>query len=307
MTKPSRSGSLIESRLAHVDASIRSEELQDAMRVPHLTDDDSQAPRVRVLVALHDTLITDAFALLLREAGFQVASCSGDPPALIEQAVQSSHDVIIIGSDVVIANGTSPTLPQLRLLAPSTRIVVLLRDGDELCARVLLQHAVNGVVRLNARANEVVAILRQVLDGQVVYPSLLIERYAAAPETYLLSERQREVLEQLALGRSNDEIARRLYISRNTVKFHLREIYSRLGVRNRVEATAPPRARRGRGGTASSCPDGWASTVRAGDAGTARPIVVPTPTVGRVSADTHHHTYAHRMVVYRRREGMDTG
>jgi DNA-binding NarL/FixJ family response regulator len=207
------------------------------MRVPHLTDDDSQAPRVRVLVGLHDTLITDAFALLLREAGFQVAICSGEPMALLEQAVQSSHDVIIIGSDVVAADGTSPTLAQLRLLAPSTRIVVLLRDGDELCARVLLQHAVNGVVLLNARANGVVAILRQVLDGQVVYPSLLIERYAAAPETHLLSERQREVLEQLALGRSNDEIARRLYISRNTVKFHLREIYSRLGVRNRVEAT----------------------------------------------------------------------
>jgi LuxR family transcriptional regulator, maltose regulon positive regulatory protein len=52
-----------------------------------------------------------------------------------------------------------------------------------------------------------------------------------------LSGRQREVLELLALGASNREIAGRLYISPNTVKFHLREIYSRLGVRNRVEAT----------------------------------------------------------------------
>jgi FixJ family two-component response regulator len=45
-----------------------------------------------------------------------------------------------------------------------------------------------------------------------------------------------EVLEQVALGRSNDEIAERLFISRNTVRFHLCEIYVRLGVRNRVEA-----------------------------------------------------------------------
>jgi DNA-binding CsgD family transcriptional regulator len=44
------------------------------------------------------------------------------------------------------------------------------------------------------------------------------------------------VLRQLAAGHSNDEIAQRLFISRNTVKFHLRVIYERLGVRNRVEA-----------------------------------------------------------------------
>ena len=44
------------------------------------------------------------------------------------------------------------------------------------------------------------------------------------------------MLEELAKGRSNDEIARRLFISTNTVKFHLRAIYDRLGVHNRVEA-----------------------------------------------------------------------
>jgi len=51
-----------------------------------------------------------------------------------------------------------------------------------------------------------------------------------------LSRRQIEVLEQLAAGRSNQEIARDLYISPNTVKFHVRAIYDRMGVHNRVEA-----------------------------------------------------------------------
>ena len=53
------------------------------------------------------------------------------------------------------------------------------------------------------------------------------------------------MLEQLALGRSNEEIARRLFISVNTVKFHLHEIYDRLGVHNRVEAAAVLASRRG--------------------------------------------------------------
>jgi DNA-binding NarL/FixJ family response regulator len=59
---------------------------------------------------------------------------------------------------------------------------------------------------------------------------------ARPDEVALLSGRQREVLDLLAHGASNSEIAGRLYISSNTVKFHLREIYGRLGVRNRVEA-----------------------------------------------------------------------
>jgi DNA-binding NarL/FixJ family response regulator len=190
----------------------------------------------RVLLSLRDALISDAFSLLLAEAGFYVTACSDASEALIEAAARTGPDVIVVGSDL-LAGAAPCTLTQLRARAPDLRIVVLLREGDEPCVRALLQHGVNGVIPMAARTTEAIAILRQVLDGNVVYPSLLFERLARAPEPELLSARQREVLRHLALGRSNDEIARRLFISRNTVKFHLREIYSRLGVRNRVEAT----------------------------------------------------------------------
>jgi DNA-binding NarL/FixJ family response regulator len=83
---------------------------------------------------------------------------------------------------------------------------------------------------------DALAALQQVLDGHVVYPSAVLDHLAGRKEPPALSERQHEVLNLLALGSSNDEIAARLFISRNTVKFHLREIYGRLGVRNRVEA-----------------------------------------------------------------------
>jgi DNA-binding NarL/FixJ family response regulator len=79
-------------------------------------------------------------------------------------------------------------------------------------------------------------VLRQVLDGRVVFPSAVIEHLASPEEMGPLSERQREVLGHLAAGCTNDEIAEKLFISPNTVKFHLRVIYQRLGVHNRVEA-----------------------------------------------------------------------
>jgi DNA-binding NarL/FixJ family response regulator len=103
------------------------------------------------------------------------------------------------------------------------------------------------VIGFGAAGNEAIAVLRHVLAGQVVYPSAMLSRLAGGSEPELLSERQREVLEQNALGRSNDEIAQSLFISRNTVKFHLREIYARLGVRNRVEASRAARVALGDG------------------------------------------------------------
>jgi DNA-binding NarL/FixJ family response regulator len=86
-------------------------------------------------------------------------------------------------------------------------------------------------------AEEAILALRHVLEGRAVMPvgwqaaSLRLETPLAA-----LSAREREVLDLAASGMSNKEIAERLTISVNTVKFHLRTIYSRLGVRNRVQA-----------------------------------------------------------------------
>jgi two-component system nitrate/nitrite response regulator NarP len=89
-----------------------------------------------------------------------------------------------------------------------------------------------------------------VVAGQVVMPAGW-RRTATPDPAWLeaLSPRHREVLELLAEGLRNDEIATRLGLSPNTVKFHVRELYLRIGVRNRVEASqlhasvAPTRGR----------------------------------------------------------------
>jgi DNA-binding NarL/FixJ family response regulator len=61
-------------------------------------------------------------------------------------------------------------------------------------------------------------------------------RVAASAERFRLSARETEVLALLVLGDSNAEIAEQLYVSHKTIKNHLRAIYGRMGVRNRVEA-----------------------------------------------------------------------
>jgi DNA-binding NarL/FixJ family response regulator len=187
-------------------------------------------------LALHEALIAEAFSRLLREASFQVVGCYGDIDALIEKVERSHPDLVLIESVIDGNDGRSAALARLRQAEAPTKVVALATTVDGALARALLRYGVRGLILRSSGVQDAVGVLRQVADGQVVFPSAVMTHLSGPDELAGLSGRQREVLELLALGASNCEIAGRLYISPNTVKFHLWEIYSRLSVRNRVEA-----------------------------------------------------------------------
>ena len=138
-----------------------------------------------------------------------------------------------LGAD---SGGAAGVLWQLREAGPASKLVVLATTIDGQLARAVMQYGIQAVILKSSPMADAVQVLQHVAQGRTSFPPTLLERLSERPETHGLSMRQLEVLEELAEGRSNDEIARRLFISTNTVKFHLRAIYERLGVHNRVEA-----------------------------------------------------------------------
>jgi DNA-binding NarL/FixJ family response regulator len=187
-------------------------------------------------MGLREMLMADALSRVLREAGLQVLGCYADVDALIEKVERALPELVLVEAAIEGHDGRSAILARLRQLPEPPKIVVLATAVDATLARALVRYGVRGLILRSSRADDAVGVLRQVADGQVVFPSAVMTHLSAPDELGGLSLRQQEVLELLSLGASNCEIAGRLYISPNTVKFHLREIYSRLGVRNRVEA-----------------------------------------------------------------------
>jgi DNA-binding NarL/FixJ family response regulator len=197
----------------------------------------TRAVPVRVVIADDRRLIADALRALVETLdGFTVAATTtaGDSFAAVES--QDPHVLVLCVDDD--APEAERRVQSLRQHYPDLEVVLLADRLWPWLIGLVLDHGVGGVLITDAAAAEIGACLAQVAAGQAVLPSgwkgmLAAER---ADPLDALSARQMEVLRLLADGCSYDEIARRLFISQNTVKFHVRSIFRRLGVRNRMAA-----------------------------------------------------------------------
>ena len=194
-------------------------------------------PAATVALAVPGVLMAEALGRALREAGMPVVGCYGTLSGLLEKVHRCRPAVVIADAELgADSGGAAGALWQLREAGPASKLVVLATSVDGQLARAVMQYGIQAVILKSSPMADAVQVLQHVAQGRTSFPPTLLERLSERPETHGLSMRQLEVLEELAKGRSNDEIARRLFISTNTVKFHLRAIYERLGVHNRVEA-----------------------------------------------------------------------
>ena len=194
---------------------------------------------VRIVVAHHSSLLAEALGRLLDGLGLVVVGSACAPQALMDRLPDAGADALVLDSGFDPLGGSLATLDRIRAIAPDLHVVVIADALDEALSVAARDGDLDGVVLASAGGAELVAAVAQVVAGHAVFPAgwlRQVKESAHVSPLGQLSPRQREVLQLLALGMDNDQIAARLYISRNTVKFHVRTIYGRLGVHNRVEA-----------------------------------------------------------------------
>ena len=194
---------------------------------------DEPGHRVRVLVVDDEELVHWGFRLLLANQPWaQRCLPATDVESAIDLARRYEPHVALI--DV----GVAGLLPgefcrRLREASPATR-VMLLTTADAVPASTVRAAGAAGFVSRSWCARDLLRAIRMVSLG----------RSAAAhrpPARSALSARQEEILQLIASGETNGEIATRLYLSRHTVKQHTSALYRKLGVRNRTHAVQTAR------------------------------------------------------------------
>ena len=202
------------------------------LRAP--SPDDDSPSTARVALALKDVLLADALAYALCHQGFTVTTCA---ICRASAHVHGRDGAVVVLDPCLDALGHAPELDGLRAAEDNSRVVVLATDICPTVARAVIHYRLDGLILRSRPLAEAIGTLRAVSGGASVFPpglTAILRDLSIRAET--LTARQRDVLDLLSAGHSNTEIAKRLHISVNTVKFHVRIIYDRLGVHSRVAA-----------------------------------------------------------------------
>lgn len=127
-------------------------------------------------------------------------------------------------------------IDQIRTEDTSARIVILTTyDSDNDIYRAI-KAGVKGYLLKDARREELLDCIRKVNGGETCIPQTLMQKLVTGISSEPLTDRELEVLQLLAHGKSNKEIGAKLFISEFTVKGHLRSIFTKLNVLSRTEA-----------------------------------------------------------------------
>ncbi len=142
---------------------------------------------------------------------------------------------------VVCSNGEGITqeVAKARQAAPAAPVLVVGLLNDVRCARAALRAGATGFIHVGMDASQVRRALCVAREGETVVPRKLVAELVKEDEVidpFILTSRQREILNLVAEGLTNAQIAKQLFLSEYTIKQHLRAAYKLLEVRNRVEA-----------------------------------------------------------------------
>jgi DNA-binding NarL/FixJ family response regulator len=190
---------------------------------------------MRVLAVEDHALVLDGLRHLLPELEPElvlVTAITRDETLAVLETQGSELDLVVL--DLCLP-GAQPfeLLRECRRLAPAAPVVVLSATENRLEVERALELGAQAYLFKSVTNDEILSALGRVLAGEVVAPSFGAPR-SEEPET--LTERQREVLQLLARGVSNKEIAAQLGLAENTVKVHLAQCYRVLGVSTRTAA-----------------------------------------------------------------------
>lgn len=160
---------------------------------------------------------------------------------LLQKIEEWMPDVVVI--DLLMPGGINgiETIKQVRMLLPDTHIVALTSSTDDALVSAVLRTGATGYVRKDANLEILLASIRAAAHGQSLLDStvtsIVTQELARVGNTPIgLTEREQEVLRQLALGRTNHEIAVALAISDETVKTHVGNILTKLQLTHRTQA-----------------------------------------------------------------------
>jgi NarL family two-component system response regulator LiaR len=209
---------------------------------------------IRILLAEDHKIVREGTRQLLAQAqDFQVVGEAEDGEEAVRLAIKLAPDVLVMDIRMPKLTGLEATR-KIKAARPQTRVLILSAYENDEYIFPALEAGADGYLLKTVGGQELIRAIRNIHSGQTVLDPQVTGKvvgqltgrqspakkpgYRSEGMFESLTERELEVLQAAALGKSNKEIAEALVISAYTVQVHLRNIFGKLGVRSRTEAIA---------------------------------------------------------------------
>lgn len=207
---------------------------------------------VRLLICDDHRVLTDALATVvgLDEGLELVGAPVHDAQSAIDLCAEQLPDVVLM--DIELKGGMSgiEATKKIKETSPATKVIIMTAHDDDRLLVDAVEAGASGFLSKDEAAQELLSAAKAAADGEVlidpmtlarILPQVAREREQQRGALALLNDltdREREILSLLAQGMRNDDIARQLYISPQTVQTHVRNILGKLRVHSKLEAVA---------------------------------------------------------------------
>ncbi|WP_113954535.1 response regulator [Arenicella xantha] len=202
------------------------------------------AERISIVVVDDHPLFREGVVTTLVESGlFDVVAQAGSKEEAIIQAEKHLPDLMLL--DVSMPGGGIETATEISSRVPVIKIIMLTVSEQEHDVQAALKAQARGYILKGVASEDLISILQDIHNGDsYISPNLAVNLLMRSsekpkrdsPEDFDLNDRERQILEKLAIGMSNKEIADDIYLSEKTVKHYMTNIMHKLHVSNRVQA-----------------------------------------------------------------------
>lgn len=185
---------------------------------------------IRLAIVDDHPVVREGLVAALEKRDFAIAGAFGSTEELF--AVRMTADVVLLDLELPGISGVE-AIPRI-----DARVLVLTAYANDEQIEAVLKAGARGYLLKGASIDEIDRAIRAIADGGTYIDPRVASRVIALSHAPRLSAREREVLELVAAGRSNKEIATALGVTERTIKFHVTSILNKLGAANRAEAVA---------------------------------------------------------------------
>ncbi len=195
--------------------------------------------RIRLIIADDHPVVRDGLrGMLESQLDFEIVGEAADGAAAIHLAVELEAQVVLMDLRMPVMDGVT-AIREIKALRPGVQVLVLTTYDSDADILPAVEAGATGYLLKDTTREELYRAIRAARRGEPVLAPAVARRLMGrirAPAEEKLSSRELEVLQLVAEGASNSDIASRLHVSQATVKSHLIHIFGKLGVSDRTAA-----------------------------------------------------------------------